>query len=80
MLKIISEADAERVRQKKELDQVGHVDRSITLTNNLNNKRLNQKNCRVSYCLQLTCGEILTVIYCSVECLWISTFLEQSLS
>jgi len=30
----------------------------------LNNNRFNHKHCQVSYCHQLPCGEILTVVFC----------------
>ena len=36
----------------------------LNLSINLNNNKLNHKHCHVSYCKQLLCGEILTVIYC----------------
>ena len=38
--------------------------RSITLAIIMNKNRFNHKHCHESYCLQLLCGEILTVIYC----------------
>ena len=41
-----------------------NIDRAITLAINLNNNRFNHKHCPMCYCLQLPCGEILTIIYC----------------
>jgi len=40
------------------------IDWSTTLSIDLNNNRFNHKHCYLLYCLQLPCGENLTVIYC----------------
>jgi len=43
------------------------IDRSINVTINLNIIRFNHQHCHVCYCLQLLCGEILTVLYCQMS-------------
>lgn len=57
LLKIISEADAERLRQKKELDQVGPVQNKQYVAGNKTLGDYGHKH----FCLSFSCGKLLNL-------------------
>lgn len=57
LLKIISEADAERLRQKKELDQVGPVQNKQYVAANTTFGDYGHKH----FCLSFSCGKLLNL-------------------